>query len=67
MQQILEAEMADHRGYDKHSADGIVQKNDDNIVRVYSMNFPEKGVFEFSLKELEYTKEHEWANYLKAI
>jgi len=41
---------------------GIAQKNDDNIVRVYSMNFPEKGVFEFSLKELEYTKEHEWAN-----
>ncbi|SFM04173.1 galactokinase [Pelosinus propionicus] len=46
---------------------GIAQKNNDNIIRVYSMNFPEKGVFEFSLKELEYTKEHEWANYPKGV
>ncbi|MBP2658172.1 MAG: galK, partial [Firmicutes bacterium] len=45
----------------------IAQKNDDNIVRVYSMNFPEKGVSEFLLKELEYTKEHEWANYPKGV
>jgi galactokinase len=45
----------------------IAQKNDDNIVRVYSMNFPQKGVSEFALKELEYTKEHEWANYPKGV
>lgn len=45
----------------------VAQKNDDDIVRVYSMNFPEKGVLEFSLKELEYKKEHEWANYPKGV
>lgn len=45
----------------------IAQENNDNIIRVYSMNFPEKGVFEFSLKELEYRKEHEWANYPKGV
>jgi galactokinase len=45
----------------------IAQKNDDNIVRVYSMNFPEQGVSEFSLKELEYTKKQEWANYPKGV
>ncbi len=42
-------------------------KNNDNIVRVYSMSFPDKGVLKFSLKELEYKKEHEWANYPKGM
>lgn len=45
----------------------VAQKNNDNMVRVYSMSFPEKGVLEFPLKDLEYKREHEWANYPKGV
>jgi galactokinase len=31
------------------------------------MNFPEKGIIEFDLDELDYQKEHNWANYPKGM
>lgn len=39
----------------------------DNKVRLYSVNFPDKGVIEFTLDELVYKKEDDWANYPKGV
>lgn len=46
---------------------GLVRKREDKLVRVYSMNFKEKGVIEFSIDNLEYDKEHNWANFVKGM
>ncbi|MCK6207383.1 galactokinase [Bacillus infantis] len=46
---------------------GAVKKRNDRIVRVYSKNFPDAGIVEFSLGELEYKKEHGWANFPKGM
>ncbi|TYS45935.1 galactokinase [Bacillus infantis] len=46
---------------------GAVKKRNDRIVRVYSQNFPDAGIVEFSLDELEYEKEHGWANFPKGM
>lgn len=45
----------------------LARKNSDNKIRVYSMNFPDKGIIEFPLTDLEYKKSDEWANYPKGI
>ena len=45
----------------------LARKNSDNRVRVYSMNFPDAGIIEFPLTELDYKKEDEWANYPKGV
>lgn len=46
---------------------GIVRERDDQQVRLYSENLPEKGIIEFSLSELSYKKEDNWANYPKGV
>jgi galactokinase len=46
---------------------GAVKKRSDRLVRVYSQNFPDAGIVEFSLDELEYRKEHGWANFPKGM
>ncbi|HEY2420641.1 MAG TPA: galactokinase family protein, partial [Neobacillus sp.] len=46
---------------------GIVRKRNDRLVRLYSMNFPEAGIIEFRIDELNYVKEHTWANYPKGM
>ena len=45
----------------------IAQKRDDNIIRMYSMNFEHIGMVEFSLDRLRYEEAHNWANYPKGI
>ncbi|WP_110112165.1 galactokinase [Bacillus sp. CGMCC 1.16541] len=45
----------------------LARKRDDNLIRLYSVNFQEKGVIEFSLNDLEYQKGHDWANYPKGM
>lgn len=45
----------------------LARKNSDNRVRVYSMNFPDKGIIEFPLTDLDYRKEDDWANYPKGM
>lgn len=45
----------------------LARKNSDNMVRVYSMNFPDNGIVEFSLTDLDYKKEDGWANYPKGM
>lgn len=46
---------------------GAVKKRRDQRVRVFSENFEGKGIMEFSLDELIYDKEHDWANYPKGV
>jgi galactokinase len=41
----------------------VTRKREDQLVRLYSANFPDKGIIEFDLKQLDYDSEHNWANY----
>ncbi|MEH7127610.1 galactokinase [Neobacillus drentensis] len=45
----------------------VARKREDKVIRLYSTNFPEKGIIEFNLNELDYQKEHNWANYPKGM
>lgn len=45
----------------------VARKREDRVIRLYSINFPEKGIIEFSLDELDYNKNHNWANYPKGM
>lgn len=46
---------------------GIVSKRDDNKVCLYSMNFEDLGVMEFTLDNMVNDKAHNWANYPKGV
>jgi galactokinase len=45
----------------------VARKREDKVIRLYSTNFPEKGIIDFNLNELDYEKEHNWANYPKGM
>lgn len=45
----------------------VARAREDKVIRLYSTNFPEKGIIEFNLSELDYEKEHNWANYPKGM
>lgn len=45
----------------------VAKKRDDLKVRMYSMNFSDLGVIEFSIDELKNVKEHDWVNYPKGV
>lgn len=45
----------------------VARKREDQLVRMYSVNFPDKEIIEFDLKQLDYNKEHNWANYPKGM
>ncbi|GHH99537.1 galactokinase [Neobacillus kokaensis] len=45
----------------------VARKREDQLIRLYSKNFPEKGVIEFNLNELDFKQEHGWANYPKGM
>lgn len=38
-------------------------KRDDKKVRLYSLNFPEKGIIDADLSAISYDKKQDWANY----
>lgn len=46
---------------------GYVSFNDNHIVRVYSENFPDIGIIEFTLTELKNVAADNWANYVKGV
>ena len=46
---------------------GIAKERTDKKVRVYSKNFKEMGIIEFSLEELVYDKKDSWGNYPKGV
>ena len=45
----------------------IVAKRDDKKVLLNSLNFKDLGIIEFSLDNMVYEKEHDWANYPKGV
>ena len=45
----------------------VVAKREDKLVRAYSNNFKELGIIEFSLEDLVYKTEDDWANYPKGV
>ncbi|MBN8209547.1 galactokinase [Bacillus sp. NTK071] len=45
----------------------VARKREDDVVRFYSMNFPEQGVIESSISSLAYVEQHDWANYPKGV
>ena len=46
---------------------GLVSKRADRKFRMYSENFADLGVMEFTLDELVNDKKHDWANYPKGV
>lgn len=46
---------------------GVVGKRNDCLFKVYSMNFESLGTVTFSLDDLNYNADHEWANYIKGV
>lgn len=46
---------------------GLVSKRADRTFRMYSKNFADLGVMEFTLDELVNDKKHDWANYPKGV
>ncbi|WP_026688881.1 galactokinase [Alteribacter aurantiacus] len=44
-----------------------VKRRTDNVVNMTSLNFPDEGTIQFSLDELVYKKEDDWANYPKGV
>lgn len=46
---------------------GAARYRDDKRLRLYSLNFPDAGIIEFSLDDLDYEKAHGWANYPKGM
>lgn len=45
----------------------LARKREDNLLRFYSMNFPEIGVIESRLDNLLYEEKDDWANYPKGV
>lgn len=46
---------------------GLARKRSDRLVRMFSMNFEEKGIIELTLDDLNYKTQHDWVNYSKGM
>ena len=46
---------------------GLTKQRKDRKIRLYSLNFKEVGILEFTLDELDYEPSHLWANYPKGV
>ncbi|MFN4213477.1 galactokinase [Exiguobacterium sp.] len=46
---------------------GLVRKREDNLIRVYSLNFENVGVVSFPVTDESYASAHDWANYVKGV
>ncbi|WP_047375039.1 galactokinase [Exiguobacterium sp. ZOR0005] len=46
---------------------GLVRRREDDLIRVYSLNFEDVGVVTFPLTDDAYTAAHDWANYVKGV
>ncbi len=46
---------------------GVARLRDDQMIRLYSANYPDQGIVTVSLTNLDYQKDHGWANYAKGI
>lgn len=45
----------------------LTAKRNDQKIRFYSVNIPDMGIIECTLDDLDYKKEHSWANYPKGM
>lgn len=45
----------------------LVRKRNDKKIRFYSENFESLGIMEVNIDNIEYDKEHDWANYPKGV
>lgn len=45
----------------------VARGREDKIVKLYSNNFADKGIIEFSIDDLKNEKEHGWTNYSKGV
>ncbi|ETI68608.1 galactokinase [Neobacillus vireti] len=45
----------------------VARKREDKLIRLYSVNFPDQGIIEFNISQLDYNKEDNWANYPKGM
>lgn len=43
---------------------GYLKLRDDKKVRVYSLNFEEKGILEFNIDDIKFDQKYDWANYV---
>ncbi|MGE7887663.1 galactokinase [Bacillus cereus] len=46
---------------------GVARRREDDRVLVYSTNFEKNGVISFTINELDYDKNINWANYVKGV
>lgn len=46
---------------------GLVRKREDDLIRVYSLNFDQVGVVTFAVSDDMYETSHDWANYVKGV
>lgn len=46
---------------------GVIKLTNTNVIRAYSLNFQDFGIIEIPLDSLDYSKNHNWANYLKGV
>jgi len=46
---------------------GVARKRSDSLFHFYSINYPDKGIMEAYLEDLDYRPEDGWANYPKAM
>ncbi|CAG9621100.1 galactokinase [Sutcliffiella rhizosphaerae] len=45
----------------------IVRLREDRLVKLHSTNFPDRGIISFTIDDLKYKKEDDWANYPKGV
>jgi len=45
----------------------LTKKRNDKKIRFYSENFEALGIIDVDIDEIEYNKEHDWANYPKGV
>lgn len=45
----------------------LARKRKDNKIRLYSKKFENMGIVEFTLENLKYEEDHDWANYPKGV
>ncbi|MEG0856881.1 MAG: galactokinase [Terrisporobacter sp.] len=46
---------------------GAIALRNDNIIRMYSENFIDKGIISFNIDDLKNKEAHDWANYPKGV
>ena len=45
----------------------VIAKNQKGYMRLFSSNFPEVGIREVALTNIEFSKQDQWANYVKSV